>query len=500
MKSLFRCPEVLAVLGWLSIASPLLLQAQNADPFGIKPKNHDQNKALAASRYASALKAHEGRTDVLVLPGLVADRAKRRVEVWVERSAVARNEPCEFLLLSERSDHTYETLLISFAKPSDVQRALEFLGVEPDQPFDPASLRYWPKGESFTIRLAREGQPPLPVEALLLDRRTGQALPERRFMFTGSRREPARDGTAAGYAADTVQPMSIVSLFNTVDSVLQVSHRAPKDAVYQNTVIHPEPLLEDEGLLALAIEPVNRAGETRVQELELNVSTASAPSSHPSSEADLLKALRVQLKERGGAPGEPSSLPALLDRLAHLDRQRHDFFLTVRFSDDLALGHARALAGVLALIDSDKGVRLEPPPAGHLYYRAFTPDRKLLDRNARIFHPLELILSEKAGQVSGKLLFVTPRSKQEVSRAELEIREVAVPGPAELRRQVDAENRRLREQDESPRPPALMVFAPSAMSYGKLTRFLEPVLPTHRTIHLFLDEPPASLPATQPGR
>jgi hypothetical protein len=484
-----RRPKALAFTVWLSLASALLLQAQSDNPFGVKPKDHDRNKALAASRYASALKAHESQPDVLVLPGLIADRARKRIEVWVERSAVARSEPCEFMLVSELSDHTYEALLISFAKPGDVHRAIEFLGTKPGEPFDPGSLRYWPRGESFVIRLSRQDKPPMPIESLLLDRRTGQALPEGRFMFTGSRRVAPREGASAVYTADAVQPMSIVSLFNTADSVLQVPHRAPKDVVYQNTVIHPGVVLEDDGLLTLVIEPANRPEESRVKELELEVFATGGVDGASPSDAERLKALRVQLKEPGAALDERSALPALLERLALLDRRRHDFFLTVRFGGDLELGHARAMAGVLALIDSDKGLRIEPPPAEHLYYRAFTPDRNLLDRDARVFHPLELILSEQEGKVSGKLVFVTPMPKQEGSSSELEITAVPVPGPAELRREVDAENRRVRERDQSSRPPVLMVFASSALAYGKLMKFLAPVLPTHRTIHLHLDEP-----------
>jgi hypothetical protein len=483
-------------VAWLSCVSTLPLRAQ--DPFGSKPKSHDHNKSLAANRYASALQAHKGQPDILVLPGLVADRAQRRVEVWVERSAVARNEPCEFLLVSERSDHTYETLLIAFAKPSDVQRALEFLGAKPGEPFDPASLRSWPKGESFTIRLSRDGQPPRPVESLLLDRRTGRALPEGRFMFTGSRRMAVREGAAPTYAADAVQPMSIMSLFNTADSVLQVPHRAPKDIVYQNTVIHPEAILEDEGLLTLTIEPASPPGQKRAQELELEVSATGDAAGAPPSDAELMETLRVQLKEPGAILLERSSLPALLDRLRLLDRQKHDFFLTIRFDDSLRLGYARVMAGVLALIDSDRGVRIEPPPAGQLHYRAFTPDRNLLDRNARIFHPLELVVSEQEGSVSGKLVFVAPAPQREGSRSELEFTEAPAPQPAELRRHVEAESRRMQEREQGARPPVLMVFAPSTMAYGKLTGFLAPLLPTHRTIHLFLDEPSASLPAKRP--
>src|SRR6185436_227045 len=115
--------------------------------------------------------------------------------------------------------------------------------------------------------------------------------------FTGSRRVAVREGAPAVYAADAVQPMSIVSLFNTADSVLQVPQRAAKDAVYQNTVIHPEAIREDEGLLTLVIEPANRSGENRVQELELEVFATSGTAGAPSSDADRLKALRVQLKE-----------------------------------------------------------------------------------------------------------------------------------------------------------------------------------------------------------
>ena len=74
-----------------------------------------------------------------------------------------------------------------------------------------------------------------------------------------------------------------------------------------------------------------------------------------------------------------------------------------------------------------------------------------------------------------------------------------VPGPAELRREADAENRRMREREQGSRPPVLMVFASSTMAYGRLMKFLAPVMPIHRMIHHYLDEPPASLPMNPPA-
>jgi hypothetical protein len=485
----FEHRSALRFAAWLFLIPALLLQAQIDDPYGIKPKNHAQNKKLVADQYAAALQAHAAEPHILVLPGLIADRMKKRVEISVERSALERNAPCEFMVVSELSDHTYETLFISFAKPSDVHRALEFLGAKGGQSFDPGSLRYWPKGESFVIRLARSGKPSVPIASLLLDKRTGNPLPEQRFMFTGSRRVTIRDGQSSVYAADAVQPMSIVSLFNAADSVLQVPHQASKNVIYQNTVIHPETLLDD-GLLTLTVEPAG--AEDRVKEFEWEVSMTRGTVSADLSDTDRMKALRVQVHEPGAAPTEKLSLPALLEQLSHLDRQQRDFFLTVRFSDDLDLGHARTMAGVLALIDSDRGVRIEPPPAGQLYYRAFMGDRNLLDRKTRILHPMELILSERDGNLSGKLACVTLVPKQGSATSELESIEVPVANPSELIREVETDKQRLRARDQAARPPVLMVFVSPSMTYGKLMKFLAPLLPTHKMIHLYFDSPQAS--------
>ncbi len=469
-------------------ALPLL--AQEETPFKIKPQGHEQNKNQATRAYESNRKKYAGVTNMLVLPGLVADKKARRVEVTVERTALGVNAPCEFTVIDESSDHGYEALLLSFARPSDVHRAIKFIGTEPGESFDPGSLRYWPKGESFVLSIVRTNEPPLRLEKLLVDRRTGKTLREDGFLFTGSRMMPAPDGPRKQiYAADEHQPKSIVALFNSTYSVLEVPYTATKEAVYQNTAINPEHPLPEGSLLTLIIEPANKDGSKRVKDLVLHIDAAKTPADQPATEVNRLASLRPQLKDAGTVLNREETLISVIQTLATLDRRKHDYFVAVSFGDSVELGQAQALARILSTIDREQGIRIEPPPPGHLYYRAFTPDRELLDREARLFHPWELALSEKDGKVSGKLLLVESVWKTNASRSELEFTELAVSGPKSLRKELDAEAERAKKSDQRAKAPMMMVFAASSISYGQLTKFLAPALATHKVIHIYLDTP-----------
>ena len=474
-------------------ASPL--PAQDETPFKIKPQGHEQNKQRAASAYELNRKKFASDTNVLVRPGLVADKKARRVEVMVERTALGLNAPCEYTVIDETSDHGYEALLLSFAKPSDVHRALQFIGTEPGESFDPGSLRHWPKGESFILSIVRTNEPPLRLEQLLVDRRTGKTLREDGFMFTGSRMLSAPDDPRKKiYAADEYQPKSIVALFNSTYSMLEVPYSAAKEAVYQNTAINPEHPLPEGALLTLVIEPANKDGSKRVKNLVLHIEAAKTPTNQPATEVDRLASLRPQLKDAGAVLNRDETLISVIQTLAVLDRKKHDYFLSLSFGDNVELGQAQALARILSTIDREQGIRIEPPPGGQLYYRAFTPDRELLDREARLFHPWELALSEKDGQVSGKLLLVQSVWKTNASRSELQFTELPVSGPKSLRKELDAEAERARKSGQRAKAPIIMVFAPPTVGIGQLTKFLAPVLGTHKVIHVYVDVPMPPVP------
>lgn len=471
-------------------ASASTLVAQDETPFKIKPQGHEQNKEQATRAYESNRKKYAGVTNILVRPGLVADKKARRVEVMVERTALGLNAPCEFTVIDETSDHGYEALLLSFAKPSDVHRALQFIGAEPGESFDPGSLRHWPKGEPFVLSIVRTNEPPLRLEKLLIDRRTGKTLREDGFMFTGSRMLPGPDDPRKKiYAADEYQPKSIVALFNSTYSVLEVPYAATKEAVYQNTAINPEHPLSEGALLTLLIEPAIKDGSKRVKNLALHVETTRTPTVQAKNEVERLASLRPQLKDGGTVLNREETLISVIQTLAALDRRKHDYFVTVHFGDNVELGQAQALARILSTIDREQGIRVEPPPTGQLYYRAFTPDRELLDREARLFHPWELALSVKDDKVSGKLLLVESIWKTNASRSELEFTELPVSGPKSLRKELDAEAERTRKSEQRAKAPVIMVFAPASMSYGQLIKFLAPALGTHKVIHVYLDLP-----------
>jgi len=479
------------------LASPLL--AQDAAPYKGKPKNHDKNQQLAARAYEGNLKKYAHDHNILVLPGLVADKAMKRVEMMVERTAVGPNAPCEFTIIAETSDHAYEALLISFAKPSDVHRALQFIGTEPGESFDPGSLRFWAKGESFVLSIVKTNEPPLRLEELLVDQRTGKSLREEGFMFTGSRREPAlNDPQQQVYAADEYQPKSIVSLFNSTYSVLEVPYSAPKEVVYQNTTVNPEHELPEGSLLTLLIEPVNKDDSKRVKDLVLHVQAGAIPTNQTATDVERLTSLSLQLKDSETVLNGKPTLISVIETLAALDRKKHDYYLTVRFGDSVDLGQAQALARILSSIDSEKGIRIDPPPAGQIYYRAFTPDQQLLDREARLYHPWELSLAENDGQIAGKLLLIDSVWKQGAAASELEITELPVSGPQNLRRELDAEIERAKKAGKRAKAPAILVFAPSNLQYGQLTKFLGSVLPTHKMVHVYLDIPLPSIPKKRP--
>lgn len=481
-----RCCNVLvAVL----ISVFLTLQAQDSPHAKARPTGHDINRRWVAERNQVIRKQHAGDTNILVLPGLVADRRAQRVEVMVERSAVGPNAPCEFLVVSESSDHGYESLLIAFARPSDVHQALQFIGAEPGQSFQPSSQRFWAKGERFILSVVSSNTPSIRVESLLLDRRTDSAFPEEGFLFTGSRRVSSTDtSTEQVYVADAFQPMAIVSLFSSPHAVFDVPRSVSKEYVYRNTTVNPEPPIAEGALLTLAIEPAHPRGSSWVKDLVLEVDSGTTVAGVSGSPVDALANLRLRLKDGSTVLNRDDTLVSVISSMASLDRRKHSHFLALRWSGDVTLGAARALAGILSTVDREQGVRIDPPAPGDLYYRAFTPDRALLDRTERTFHPFELELTKLKSRITGRLLLTESIWKEGTSRSELRFLESPVLNPMELRRELVADQERSRSSGKSPRPAVMLVFAPADLTLAQLTAFLEPVLTERTAIHLFVGE------------
>jgi hypothetical protein len=475
------------------LSAPLFAQEPNL--YKSKPAGHEKNKQLVISAFEADLKRHTNDSNFLVLPGLVADKQQQRIEVIVESTGLGENAPCEFTIVGENSEHAYETLLISFAQPSAISQALQFIGKKPGEPIDPEALRYWARGERFQLSLAKDGEPPVHLEKLLLDRRTEKTLPEEGFRFTGSKW--LADATHPGkklFAADALQPMAIVSLFNSTYSLLEVPYAAPQGDVYQNTSVNPEHRFSEGELLKLIIEPVKKENAKGFKDLALKVSARTNSNTNFLVGLERLKNLNFQLKDGPTLLNEQPSISSVMQALGLCDRKRNEYYLTVSFSDDVTLGEAQALVSILAIMDSDRGMRIEPPPPGQLHYRAFNPDKDLLDRDKRVFHPWELFLSEKDGAVSGELFSFHSVFTNDSSRAKLESTERMVSNSQTLLKELAALDQQARASGQRAGPSVIMVLAPSTLKYGQLVKFLELVLPTHKVIHIYLDEtmPPLS--------
>jgi hypothetical protein len=457
----------------------------SADVHALTPEGHARNKQQAAEAHQANLKRWTNHPSMLVLPGLVADRNARRVEVKVERTRLGPGEPCEFTVIAETSDHGYEALLIAFAQPSDVHRALEFIGLKAGTPWNPAVNRYWARGERVLLSLVGSEGKRIRLEQLLSDRRTGRSLREEGFVFTGSSTLPAvGKDQARVYTADAYQPKAIVSLFNSAHCVLQVPYAAPKEEVYQTTILHPENSFPEGGLLSLILEPASPEGAPRVKDLTLRVASTKNPPADALEGPARLNALNFELRQGETVLNARTTLLSVLSELARLDRVHHDYFLTVTLADDLELSDAQGLAGILASIDSDRGVRIEPPPAGELHYRAFLPDPERLDREARMHAPWELSLAEKDGRLTGTLRRAESDGQAGRTNSAPEKLDTPVAGPEELRLLMEAGAARARVSRTQASPLTLQVLGAPTLRYGALRRFIAPALPAHPTILL----------------
>jgi hypothetical protein len=129
---------------WIVLAVVLVVTGTTLGDETNAPSAFDRNKAKVKERYEANRKAFAGNADVLVQSGVVADRKAKRVFVDVQTTGVEANKPIEFLAIADNSGHGYESFLMSFAAPSAVHRALEFIGMKPGRPINPAKLQFWP--------------------------------------------------------------------------------------------------------------------------------------------------------------------------------------------------------------------------------------------------------------------------------------------------------------------------------------------------------------------
>ncbi len=455
--------------------------AQTPPPAPASENPREKNRAAVAQAFKDNQARAAGNPDLWVRMGVVADRKARRVAIQAEAMGLEKGgNPPEFFLIAERSAHDYEALAVSFAKPSDVHEALVFIGLHPGRPVNGAALQFWPKGERVVVTFAcndpRKPFGPVRAESLFMDNRTGAILPATGLVFTGSRPASTPGGKADEkvYGADVEDPHSIAANYNEAHSVLDIPRQCPKGAAYDHLAVNPEYVLPMHAMVTVCMEPERRDGTNRVVDVALTVKPGAG------------KALAFDLTLAGGGPRVANgSLNDVLREFTGLTGKGRDPFVTVAFDDALELRTVRDTCALLASIETENGIRIEPPPAGQLYYKSFVPPEKFRDRANRLAQPWELHFSRKGEALVVRLTQVVEVWKTDDLRPELKISHADVPTPEALCQELTA---------RGPGLPVILVFAPPTVTHGEVLRFVGPVLKTHGTVHVYLQEatPPAA--------
>jgi len=415
-----------------------------------------------------AVLTQDGASDVLVLPGIIADRKRKRIEVQAKTTALAPSDIVEFFLIGPQSGHGYEALAVAACAPSDIHRALEFIGMQPGLPAEPRILRFWPKGERVLMSFLTPTGGLIRVEELVYDGKNGKTLPLTGLVFTGSSWQRGGD-TGGVYRADVYEPHSIASTYNEEDSVLDLPQEAAQSAVYGRfRAADGIQQFPSNSLISVILEPEYKDGKQRVREMVLSVRLSGT------SVVGRLSA------KNAGSESRDLSLDALETELKQIAEGGHTVWLALGFDDAMPLLKVREVCAILAALDLTADVRIEPPSEKQLCYRAFLPKEKFRDRAGRIEQPCELRLRREGAAVTGVLTRVQQKWPDDAIDPILVATDYPVRTPEELRQALDRMPAGL---------PVILVFADSELTHGELLSFVEPVRSTHPTVHVFLESP-----------
>lgn len=434
------------------------------------------NLSFVAASLTHDRAAASNAPHLFVRRGLLADRNAHSVRLSAEATGIEGKET-EFFLISEQSGHDYEALAIAFAKPGDVRDALVFIGVPPGEPVDYGACRFWPKGERVRMTFrwtppSIAGEPVAPrevaAETLIFDKARKAPLPAVGFVFTASRLvpEPQNDKQLA-YAADLFDPHSIASDYNDPDTILDVPRQAHKNAVYGWQVPNPDYRFAKGQIVEVLLQPERTDGSRRVRSLSLKAAPGEGTNTPPRfSLSGLPSPALLETRDAG----------ALLGAFQSCTNRQEDPFLTFTPDPRLPLEQVRLACALLEMAEDQGAVRLDPPPPGHLYYRAFLPEEKFRNRENWVVKPWELDLALTPTGVTGTVTTIVEKWDRAATEPSLEIKTYPAPTPEALQAFLAAQKRET---------PVLVIHAPKSLAYGVLTRFAQAALPTHPTVWVF---------------
>jgi len=363
---------------------------------------------------------YTGNTNIWIIPGLVANREAHKIELLSEATGLDGGSTTEFLLVSPGSEKDYEALAISYVHASDVVHAMDFIGIPRGQPVNPSLCQFWPKGERIQATLRKLGDDQGEVWSLqscVVDKR-GMPVPDT-FVATSS--SWTGNVASAACVADQASPGAIISTYNERTTVMDVPSHSPQGEVYTDIVIAPDRHINAGSILVMGFSPVPCSdGRSRSVDVALHVCPGSVENS-----TNLTSLTCVTSGKGLFFPAATNTVAGTFERLANLLQEKHDPFVSLSVDDRVTVGAMHDFARVLKAVEGEGGIRMEAPPAGQLYYKAFLPDERWRTRADRSAQPWEVHLARnKDGSWRYMLIHILENwSKEGQLTPELTVRE-----------------------------------------------------------------------------
>lgn len=428
------------------------LQTDPITPDGAGPTS----KSFAVESFAEIVSAANDPERFWTAPFVLADLETRNVYVWGEHAGMISGDPLEFFVISENSGHDYEALMVAYAAPSDIHKALEKIGLEAGGPVDPDVHRFWPRGdrvEAFFLYVnpGDEGIQSKRAEEFCIWK--GEPMPPLPWVFTGAPLLPSMvNETEMVYAPDEYSPNSIASTFNLRATVFDLPLQGSKTGVYGDFLLDPQWKLEEGRPMILRLAP---PPDTR----------------YPSEKDITLRFGQKGLLATGLENWSPHDLTEVAAILSARENEVH--FLRLDFGNELTLTEATDRARDIQVLEQQlQSIRIEPPPPGQVFFQSFVPDPRFRERENRPSQPIELHLSPDGSATAMDL-----REEWGDSRTPT-ILETQVPlsGPQDWIRFLEE-----RENKSS----VLFLFAPPELTLGEMRTWTQPVLDRFPIIFLY---------------
>lgn len=471
---MMRSQQWMGLFGAVWALNGMWAGAVAATPTELTPRE----KALVSVQALDAdrLKRYGGQDNFMVRPGLLADKTGRVVRVAAESLRLELGSPAEFPLVTATSGKDYEAHAVAFAAALDIHNALQFIGLKPGHGVDAGTLQFWPRGDRVAVTFHYQDpvttqRVHIPVARLTVDTRTGKTLPENGFVFTGSEwvdvTEPA---TGRVYAADAFTPNCIVSHYNERTTVLDVPRRDAQSEVYSYQVPNPVLRLPSNQVIEVTFEPYFKDGRAHDFDFVLKVGPGSG-----SNTADLA----YTLKDAAGQPLNTNrTFVGVLDVLEGFTGIDQAAYLTFLPEESLTMVSLQKVARLLDKLDTERGIRVDAPPPGHPYFRAFLPNEQHRKRESRPALAAELILENGATGATGTLVLVSMEWKGDDSTPTFSETRLPVPTVAQL---IPA----LTSKEDA--PAVILAFVPPSMSYGAFREFIAPLLQRKTILYVFIE-------------